>query len=225
MNRPRHVRWRIASCLATLAVIVAGCTSNTADGQTESIVPASSASAPSASVADVSSSSSSSFPASSGTSASSAPPTSQTATQGSLDPAAREAGDRAAIEAQWIKFWDIYENIIRTPAQSRLAALQAVSVDPIKSRILNSANKSESEGIDYYGSVVQHPYWIESVNDKDLAVMRDCQDQSQYGSINVASGEKRTVGVAKDSLQVGFVRDTQGVWRVRNIQFLENVPC
>jgi hypothetical protein len=51
------------------------------------------------------------------------------------------------------------------------------------------------------------------------------RQQSQYGSIDIASGNKRTVGVARDSLQAGFVRDSEGVWLVQNIQFLENVSC
>jgi len=156
---------------------------------------------------------------------SSEPATIPTDASGTADPAQQEATDRAAIEARWVAFWEVSENIIRTPADMREAALGDVSVDPIKSRILNAANKSASEGIDYYGSVVQHPYWVDPVDGKDFAVMRDCQDQSQYGSIEAASGNKRTVGVARDSLQAGFVRDSESVWRVQNIQFLENVPC
>jgi hypothetical protein len=219
----RAVPWRVAGCLAAVALFVAGCTSSSADGPTGSGGSGSSA-AVSPSVADVSTSPSSSV-ASNDVATSPTPATIPTEVSALPDPAVQEATDRAAIESQWKKFWNVSENIIRTPAEMREAALGEVSVDPIKSRILNAANKSASEGIDYYGSVVQHPYWVDPVDGKDFAVMRDCQDQSQYGSIEVASGNKRTVGVARDSLQAGFVRDSQGVWRVQNIQFLENVPC
>jgi len=219
----RSAAFPIAGCVAGVALLVAGCTSGSADGTTGSSTSASSA-APTPSVAELSPSASSAA-ITSADPASTNPSSALTQTSESLDPAAQEAADRAAIEAQWNRFWGVYENIIRTPAATRDAALDTVSVDPIKSRILDAANKSAAQGIDYYGSVVEHPYWIQSVSGKDFAVMRDCQDQSQYGSIEVASGNKRTVGVAKDSLQVGFVRDAEGVWRVQNIQFLEDVPC
>jgi len=219
--------WRIAGCLAAVAVIVAGCNSSSADGPTGSGgSPTSAAASPSVAAVSTSPSSSvASSVASIDVTTSSEPATIPTDVSAPPDPAAQEAADRAAIETHWKEFWNVYENIIRTPAEMRETALDGVSVDPIKSRILNAANKSASEGIDYYGSVVQHPYWVDPVDGKDFAVMRDCQDQSQYGSIEVASGNKRTVGVARDSLQAGFVRDSQGGWRVQNIQFLENVPC
>ena len=219
----RAVPWRVAGCLAAVAVLAAGCTSTSADGPSGSSGSASVA-AVSPSVADLSTTPISAVAPSDVTTS---PETATTPTEVSAlpDPALQEATDRAAIETQWKKFWNVSENIIRTPAEMREAALGEVSVDPIKSRMLSAANKSASEGIDYYGSVVQHPYWVDPVDGRDFAVMRDCQDQSQYGSIEVASGNKRSVGVARDSLQAGFVRDSQGVWRVQNIQFLENVPC
>jgi hypothetical protein len=95
----------------------------------------------------------------------------------------------------------------------------------MKSKILAAAADFDAKGLDYYGAVIQHPYWLDSISGGDVAVMRDCQDQSNYGSIYAATGEKRTVGVERDSLQVGFVRGNDGIWRVQNVQFLENVPC
>ena len=82
----------------------------------------------------------------------------------SLDPEAQEMADRAAIEAQWIKFWEIYNEIVRTPVDQRPQALDAVSVEPIRTQILEAASRFDSQGLDYYGAVVQHPYWVTPVN-------------------------------------------------------------
>ena len=151
------------------------------------------------------------------------PPSS--AAPSSLDPAAQEAADRAAIEAQWVKFWQIYNGIVRTPAEQRSALLDTVAIDPVKSEMIDAAQRFESQGLDYYGSVIQHPYWDFPVGGQSVAVLRDCQDQSKYGSIWVATGEKRSVGVDRNNLQAGFVRGQDGIWRVQQFNHLENVPC
>ncbi|MGS0688272.1 hypothetical protein ACVBEQ_24450 [Nakamurella sp. GG22] len=140
-------------------------------------------------------------------------------------PSNQEELDRAAIEAQWGSFWRIYNGIVRIPEENRLQALDQVSVDPIKSRILNAAKQFDRDGLDYYGVVVQHPYWVTSVNGDDFAVMRDCQDQSQYGSVYVKTQVKRSVGVAENNLQAGFVRGIDGRWRVQKFDHLGDVPC
>jgi hypothetical protein len=203
MNRHRHPLWRIAGCLAATALFVAGCTSSSADGPTDSSGSGSSA-APSPSVADLSPSPSSSV-APSEVPTSSGPATIPTEASGSPDPAAQEATDRAAIEAQWAAFWGVYNGIVRTPSEQRPQALGAVAVDPVLSQIVDAAARFDSQGLDYYGSVVRHPYWVTPVNGQPFAVMRDCQDQSQYGSVYVATDVKRSVGVDRNSLQAGFV--------------------
>ncbi len=138
---------------------------------------------------------------------------------------AEEAADRSAIEAQWVKFWQTYNNIVRTPSDQRIGVLDQVSIDPVKSQILAAAQRFDSEGIDYFGSVVQHPYWPYPVDGQPFAVMRDCQDQSNYGSVWVATGEKRSIGVVNNNLQAGFIKGDDGVWRVRTFDHLADEPC
>ena len=119
----------------------------------------------------------------------------------------------------------MYNGVVRTPLEQRRQALKAVAVDPILSEIVDAAARFDSQGLDYYGSVAQHPYWLNPVNGRPFAVMRDCQDQSQYGSVYVATNAKRSVGVDRNSMQAGFVMGDDGVWRVQNFQHLKNVSC
>jgi hypothetical protein len=156
-----------------------------------------------------------------------ATPSEETSAGGSSAAArtAQEDADRAEIEAQWRRFWDLYLNSVKTPADKRKAALSQVAVDPILSEVLNAATDFEQQGLDYYGNVTINPYWTRPVNGQPFAIMRDCQDQSKYGSYYVATGKKRSVGVERDSLQVGFLLGNDDVWRVQQLQYLENVPC
>jgi len=213
----RGFAWRAAIGVLALGLAVTGCTTSTADDPTSTVT----SSGPSASVVDTSPVASSSPLPSPSPSVIEVPTPSASP---SLNPEAQELADRAAIEAQWVKFWDVYENIVRTPREDRAAALDSVAVDPMKGKVLAAASNFDAEGLDYYGAVTERPYWVDSIAG-DLAVMRDCQDQSQYGSVYVSSGEKRTVGIDRNSLQAGFIRGPDRIWRVQNVQYLENVPC
>ena len=51
---------------------------------------------------------------------------------------AGEAADRAAVEAQWVKSWDVYLAIATTPAADREALAATVTVDPTCQRSRNS---------------------------------------------------------------------------------------
>jgi hypothetical protein len=209
---------RTACVVGVVMLAASGCTSNSADGQAS---PPSTSVTASASVIDPSSA----LPSSSDSNPtpSVAEPSTPIAT--SSDPAAPQAADRAAIEAQWAAFWRVYAEIVRTPGQDRAAALDSVSVDPLKSRVLKDASDFEAQGLDNYGSVVLDPYSIEFSADGASAVIQDCQDQTGFGSLYVATGKKRTVGIAGNHAQAGLVRGPDGVWRVQTLQYVENVPC
>lgn len=202
-----------------IMAVTAGCSSSSADGPTSPPSPSITASA---SVIDPSSVSPSSSDLESPTPSVADP---STPAASSTDPAAQEAADRAAIEAQWSAFWKVYAEIVRTPSQDRAAALGSVSVDPLKSRVLKDASDFEAQGLDNYGSVVLDLYSIEFSADGASAVIHDCQDQSEFGSLYVATGKKRTVGIAHNHAQAGLIRGPDGVWRVQTLQYVENVPC
>jgi hypothetical protein len=214
------LRWRLAACALLVGSIVAGCTTSTADNPT-SAVPSGTASP---SVVDTSSASpASSVPASPSPSVIdvSTPPTSPT----TLDPEAQEIADRAAVEAAWVKFWSVYDGLIRIPPAERDAAAASVAVDPTLSQMIDDATTFAAQGIDFYGSSTFHPYWEQSINGAATAVMGDCTDTSSSGSVNTVSGQTLTVGVPKNNTRATFVRDEQGVWRVSEIFYLSGLEC
>lgn len=115
--------------------------------------------------------------------------------------------------------------MVRTPSEQRGDRLDEVAVAPIKSQILGAAEKFDKEGIDYFGSVVQHPYWTQPIGQGSVAVMRDCKDQSGYGSVWVATGQRRSIGVSNNNLQAEFIRGYDDIWRVQTFGHLSDEVC
>lgn len=210
-------RLRAGAVCAGAVLLVAGCTSSTADAPPSS--PTASATA-SPSVIDPSSPvpGTSSAAPSSGAVDSSAPLSSS-----GISP--QEAADRAAVEGQWKEFWAVVLGAVRLPDGQRESALAAVAVDPLKSQILAEVRDSAAEGLDRYGSMIEHPYWEQPIGDRDTAVMGDCQDASQTGVLNVSTGKKETAGVVGNNTRATFERGSDQVWRVKEIYYLTDVPC
>jgi hypothetical protein len=136
-----------------------------------------------------------------------------------------EAADRAAVESQWIKSWDVYLAIATTPAADREPLIATVAIDPTKSNMLNDAAKFDAQGLQTYGSLGHRISWPQPINDASTALIDDCQDASQTGSMNVATGNKITAGVPRDHYQGNLVKGDDGVWRVAEVYYLKDEPC
>lgn len=143
----------------------------------------------------------------------------------SLDPAAQEAADRAAIEAQWVKFWDAYAAIVRTPDEQRDGLLAPLVTSPLKEKIIEVAREANSAGKDNYGTVVHRIFWELPVGGQSTAAIADCQDQANSGTIDLASGSKLTVGEPRVNLRGQLVRGSDGVWRVQTLVTLGSTGC
>ena len=136
-----------------------------------------------------------------------------------------EAADRAAVEAQWTQFWDVYLAIAITPAADREALVATVAVDPTKANVLSDAAEFDSQGLRTYGTLGHRISWPQPINGATTAVIDDCQDRSQGGAVNTTTGNKVTVGVARDHYQGSLVKGDDGVWRVAQAFYLKDEPC
>lgn len=103
--------------------------------------------------------------------------------------------------------------------------MSSVAVDPALALVLQGYAKFAKNGWTDYGSVTHRPYWPAPVAGKTTAVMGDCMDDSRYGSLDIKTGDKLTVGVARDNTRVTAVKGTDGVWRVQKVEYLVKVPC
>src|SRR5664279_879835 len=149
--------------------------------------------------------------------------TTAAATDGGVS--AQESADRAAVEAQWIKSWDVYAALAHTPGDQRAALAGTVAVDPALTNMLTDAQTLTGKGWDTYGQIAHRISWPQSVDGKPSAVIADCQDSSQSGSYETSTGYKRTVGVPRDHMQGLLLRSDDGVWRVQQVFYLKGEPC
>jgi len=101
----------------------------------------------------------------------------------------------------------------------------SVAVDPGLTSLLTDANTVEQKGWDSYGQIVHRISWPQSVDGKATAVIADCQDTSQVGSVETNTGNKMTVGVERNPLQGSLVRGEDGVWRVEQAFYLKDETC
>ena len=138
---------------------------------------------------------------------------------------AQEEADRAAVEAQWMKSWNVYLELARTPAAEREALVAAVAVDPTKTNMLTDGAKFDAQGLETYGALGHRISWPQPINGGITALIDDCQDRSQSGSMKTATGDKVTVGVARDHYQGSLVKGDDGVWRVGQVFYLKDEPC
>lgn len=209
-------RAMVAAGLLAVCALMTGCTGSSGV-TTETLNPVSTSTAPS--------SPSTEAPPSQAVSRSPSPAESSV-TSGTDDGlSAGESADRAAVEAQWVKSWEVYLEIARTPAADREALVATVAIDPTKANILSDAAKFDSQGLETYGSLEHRISWPQPINGGTTALIDDCQDRSESGSMKTATGDKVTVGVPRDHYQGSLVKGEDGVWRVEQVFYLKDEPC
>lgn len=220
-----------AVAVAMACALLAGCTSDAGvnietlnPSTSASVSAAGSASLPQSSAAQGSQPSGSSTPASSASTTPASASASRTA-EGSDQLAAGEAADRASVKAQWIKHWDVLLAIGQTPKADREALAATVAIDPIKAKMLQAGSEFDKQGLETYGSLRHRIGWPQPIAGKATAVIDDCQDSSQTGSMKTDTGVKVTVGVPRDHYQGSLVKGSDGIWRVAQVFYLKDEPC
>ncbi len=243
----RVVRITILAVVALSSAVLTGCSSNPSGvhlqdpppraTSTSSAAPAASASlAPQSSPAITStghstptssaSSPAATSPAPSATRSSATAPSTSTATPTStVTPADPEAADRVAIEAVWTKYWITGQGLLKVPASDRLAVMNTVAVPAVAATVVSAAAKEQAAGQAEYGVIVHRPYWGTPVGGKSTAVMTDCMNDYNAGTLNVKTGKHLRAGVYRDNLRGTFTKGTDGLWRVAKIEYLVNVSC
>jgi hypothetical protein len=137
----------------------------------------------------------------------------------------QERADRAAVEAQWIKSWNVYRTLSRLPEGERQGAAAAVAVDPALTLMLQDAQSVSEKGWDTYGTIGHRISWPKPIDGTNEALINDCQDGSLAGSLESATGTKKTVGVERALFQGAMRKGDDGVWRLVQSYFLKDEQC
>ena len=207
------VRLRAGAVAVGMLILVAGCTSSTADGPTTTPL------------ATITGTPSAIDPSSLLPSSSPAPPSPSPSVVETSEISPQEAADRAAVEAVWAAFWKVSDGLTAIAVADRPALASTVAVEPTLSQALDDARSLDSKGREVYGQSYFHPYWEQPIDGKSIAVMGDCTDTSMSGARDKATGEIRTVGVTDNNTRATFVRESGGVWKVKEIFYLLDQPC
>lgn len=221
MNLGRRLRG--AALAAVVLVLTVGCTAGSADAPTSTAIVSVTVSP---SVIDPSSL----RPSSSEPSPSASPSVPSSAAESSASPPSseispQEAADRAAIEAQWVKFWRTYAEMIRTPDDQRDALLSEVVTSPLKEKMVDESRSANVDGQDNYGYVVHRIYWDIPVGGNSVATIADCQDQTGTGIVDVQTGEKISAGEPRVNIRGQMVKGDDGVWRVQALFVAGKTKC
>lgn len=138
---------------------------------------------------------------------------------------AAEAADRKAVEAAWLKYWDVYAKLADVPKAQRAAKYATVAVDPELAMLIKIAANADKEGVNNSGPVVHRIAWPLPIDRADEAVITDCQDQSKFGLADSKTGQQLSVGSDRVKIQPTLRRTSIGVWKVAAVLVLENVKC
>lgn len=125
--------------------------------------------------------------------------------------------EQSAVEAAYRRFWAVSWDVDKqAPGQWR-PLLATVSVNPVLTRLLAGTRAQREAGIRLYGQVVPRPSVTRLAHGR--AEVKDCQDASNAGQAEAASGKRRTVGVARTPVTASLVRRSDGLWRVSDVRY------
>lgn len=211
-----------AALAVGVLVLTVGCTAGSASGPTSTAVVSVTVSP---SVIDPSSLHASSSEPSPTASPSTSPVAVESSAPPSSDISPQEAADRAAIEAQWVKFWDVYQGIVRTSPDQRPDLAGSVAVPALADKLVSAAEKAQNGHKDNYGAVVHHIFWQFEVDGKSTAVIADCLDQSNAGTIDTSTGDILTTGPQRANMRGELSRGEDNLWRVVSVTSLNSIAC
>jgi hypothetical protein len=125
------------------------------------------------------------------------------------------------VLAQYRAFWVVLPEASQAPVGQRKQILARYAGDPELRSLLDGMAEQDRLGRVFYGQNLPRPD-IEMLSvGRGVAVVRDCQDSSGAGVQDAKSGQKLTVGVARNSASATLHPGTDGAWRVVFVTYPE----
>ncbi len=75
----------------------------------------------------------------------------------------------------------------------------------------------DGSGIDNYGYVKHHIIFPMSIDGAPIAPIADCQDQSETGTVETATGKVLTTGEPRVNIRGEMHKGEDGIWRVHSL--------
>lgn len=143
-----------------------------------------------------------------------------------LTPDEVEAAERLAAETAYINFWRTVWTFAEEYPQDQWAqVVEEIAVNPVLSQILSGRAEQVQKGIALYGEVITRVSWTQPISGQASATLMDCQDSSNAGQLEVATGDKLTGGLPRSLVRGTLVKGADGAWRVQQIEYLVDEVC
>jgi hypothetical protein len=131
--------------------------------------------------------------------------------------------EQQAILNQYRTFWASLTPVSKMPASQRRAVLEQFTVDPELKSLLAGMLRTDAKGQVFYGADIIRATQAAISPDGVRAVVDDCQDSTHSGNANRATGQRLTVGIARNHVVVTMAK-TGGVWKVYFVSH-PKTPC
>ena len=142
-------------------------------------------------------------------------PTSSFAAPGSTGSATAEP---AAAEAAYRDFWPVLATFAREPEARWRSVLGRVAAEPQIGLTIALTLQQKRNGIGVYGQPTPRAPKA-TISSARGATVRDCADFSRTGQVDVRTGQRRTVGVARNPVVVVLSKGGDGRWRVVEVTY------
>jgi hypothetical protein len=140
-----------------------------------------------------------------------------------VSPTPSATGEQGAILSQYRLFWSSLTPVSRMAPAARRAELAKFTVDPELKSLVAGMSATDRKGQVYYGADRLRATQASISPDGTTAVVNDCQDSTHSGLASRASGERLTVGVARNHVVV-TMKKSSGVWKVAFVAYTKT-PC
>lgn len=107
--------------------------------------------------------------------------------------------------------------MVSTPADQRPELISSVAKSPLKETLLDIAQDANSKGEGNYGEITHRIFWEVPIDGQSVAAIGDCQDQSNAGTVDTASGSRSPGGGSRINVRGQLVRDPGGTWLVQTL--------
>lgn len=138
-------------------------------------------------------------------------------------PSPAAVDEQQAILGQYRKFWASLTAVSRMAPAQRREALTPFTTDPELKSLLAGMVATDARGQDFYGADVPRARAASLSPDGTRAVVNDCQDSSHSGNADSHTGQKLTVGVARNHVVVTLIQKA-GIWKVYFVSHTKT-PC
>ena len=101
------------------------------------------------------------------------------------------------------------------------------ATDPALTHVLDATTSLVKQGRRIYGNdTIKHRFeWRTAIDGNAHAVVFDCMDDYNAGTMESKTGKKLTAGLHRDNTQIIATRQPDGTWLISDAQFLARVPC